>query len=267
MRLLLKLKALKDFAYDEKYHYNIQGFIYRLTQGTPYEFLHSKKKYKFFCFSNIFPLKIGKNKKVCPFRRGDIKYLLISSPDAGFIKTIHKKLEEKIANNDEIKFGEMLFGLEGIDIVRTHIKTVPLKIKTETPITIRIPKERYKEYNIKSVYKYVFWRKGISLKAFVDLLGKNLFNKYVSFHQIGENKIINLQHKFFPFFQVLDIGKSVSFPLIINGKEQVCIGVLVRFIFKEKLNLIQRKILKFAVDAGFGERNSYGFGFVNISKN
>ena len=55
MRLLLKLRALKNQAYDLKYHHKLQGFIYSLLDGTPYVKLHDRRGYKFFCFSNIFP--------------------------------------------------------------------------------------------------------------------------------------------------------------------------------------------------------------------
>ncbi|RLE42316.1 CRISPR-associated endoribonuclease Cas6 [Candidatus Woesearchaeota archaeon] len=266
MRLLLKLKALKDFAYDEKYHHKIQGFIYRLTQGTPYEFLHSKKKYKFFCFSNIFPLKIGKNKKVCPFRRGDIKYLLISSPDAGFIKTLHKKLEEKIANNDEIKFGEMLFGLEGMKMLNTPIiKKKGVVIRTETPIVLRIPRRIYKKFKVNppKPYTYIFWRKEYPIELFFEGLTKNLLGKYREFHKIDKEKFASFEKEVLPLFQRVKFIKTVSNKVIINGKEQLVIGLLFDFYF-DFLNEKQRKILKFAVDAGFGERNSYGFGFVNV---
>jgi len=80
MRLLLELTSAKDCEYDLRYYYKLQGFIYSLFKDTPYSVLHDKKGYKFFCFSNIFPVpKDGKIKK------GDKKNLLIYSPDKLFI--------------------------------------------------------------------------------------------------------------------------------------------------------------------------------------
>jgi len=43
MRLLVKLRAMKDQAYDLKYHHKLQGFIYGLLDGTPHVKLHDKR--------------------------------------------------------------------------------------------------------------------------------------------------------------------------------------------------------------------------------
>ncbi|MEM5813402.1 MAG: CRISPR-associated endoribonuclease Cas6, partial [Candidatus Aenigmatarchaeota archaeon] len=77
MRILLKLISEKNCEYDLKYFHKLQGFIYSLLKETPYSFLHDKKQYKYFCFSNIFP--IGE------IKISDIRNLIISSPDILFI--------------------------------------------------------------------------------------------------------------------------------------------------------------------------------------
>ncbi len=43
MRILLKLKVVKDFVYDPLYYSKVQGFIYKTLIKTPYKFLHEKK--------------------------------------------------------------------------------------------------------------------------------------------------------------------------------------------------------------------------------
>ncbi|MDI6884677.1 MAG: hypothetical protein QMD00_06110 [Hadesarchaea archaeon] len=60
MRLLVKMKAERDQAYDLKYHHKLQGFIYGLLDETPYVRLHDRRGYKFFCFSNISPPRMPK---------------------------------------------------------------------------------------------------------------------------------------------------------------------------------------------------------------
>ncbi|HID60907.1 MAG TPA: hypothetical protein EYP46_03510, partial [Hadesarchaea archaeon] len=77
MRLLLKLRVLKDQAYDLKYHHKLQGFIYSLLDETPYVKLHDRRGYKFFCFSNILPSVDATT--------GTTRSLIISSPDVGLI--------------------------------------------------------------------------------------------------------------------------------------------------------------------------------------
>lgn len=83
MKMLLRLEAIKNCEYDLKYFHKLQGFVYSLLKETEYGTLHDKKGYKFFCFSNIFP--IG------DIKSGDIRNLLISSPDNLFIKFLEGK--------------------------------------------------------------------------------------------------------------------------------------------------------------------------------
>ena len=73
MRLLAAVEALKDCKYDLKYHHKMQGFLYSLIQGTEFAALHDKRGSKFFCFSNLFPVK--------DFKKKDIVRFLVSSPD------------------------------------------------------------------------------------------------------------------------------------------------------------------------------------------
>jgi CRISPR-associated endoribonuclease Cas6 len=70
MRLLVKLKSLIDSKYEMQYHYYLQSFIYDLLKGSKFHYLHDKQGYKFFCFSNIFP--------VCDFKIDDRRVLIIS---------------------------------------------------------------------------------------------------------------------------------------------------------------------------------------------
>ncbi|MGC8812420.1 MAG: CRISPR-associated endoribonuclease Cas6, partial [Candidatus Aenigmatarchaeota archaeon] len=75
MRLLVELEASKSFEYDLKYFHKLQGFVYKLLRETPYKSLHDKGGYKFFCFSNIFPIPIDYK-----IKKGEEKRVLISSP-------------------------------------------------------------------------------------------------------------------------------------------------------------------------------------------
>jgi CRISPR-associated endoribonuclease Cas6 len=54
-RLLIKLRATEDSRYDMEYHAKVQGLIYELLRGSEYD-SHNKQGYKFFTFSNIFPI-------------------------------------------------------------------------------------------------------------------------------------------------------------------------------------------------------------------
>ena len=84
VRLLIKLKCIEDGQYEMQYHYHLQGFIYNLLKGSKYHYIHNKVGYKFFCFSNIFPV----NRLII----GGYRNLIISSPNEDFILYLYEQL-------------------------------------------------------------------------------------------------------------------------------------------------------------------------------
>jgi len=111
MRILIRVKALNDCARDIKYHHKLQGFIYNLLRDTPYSVLHDKKGYKFISFSNIFPSK--------DMKTGNIRHLIVSSPDNVLIKFFKERLEK--IENGHIGIGEMLFKIEQISLLEPNL--------------------------------------------------------------------------------------------------------------------------------------------------
>lgn len=238
----MKLKAKKDMAYDEKYFHKFQGFIYKHIEPY-YNELHDKKGYKFFCFSNLFP--IGDMKK------GDERNWIISSPDKAMIKWLYANIPE------EIHLGEMEFYVKEKEMFTPKLER---KIICATPIIIRISERNYDRYNIPKEYRkkgFIYWRPCYSFDAFVKQLEENLIKKYEEFY----NKKVDIK----TIFQFFKFKKSVANHVIIEGKEQIFVGSLWEFYFTH-FSKEQKEILKFGLDAGFGERNSFGFGFVNSVK-
>ncbi|HIQ49934.1 MAG TPA: CRISPR-associated endoribonuclease Cas6 [Nanoarchaeota archaeon] len=255
MRLIIQLKAVKNFVYDLKYYHKLQGFIYSLLKDTAYSILHDIKTYKFFCFSNIFPVN-----EDYVINSGEKKFLIISSPDRIFLKIIENKLKEKQKNCEEIRIGEMCFEIENVKKLKVKINKNSVLISA-TPIIIRIPERNYDKYNIPEHMRkkrYVYWRPSIDFTAFIKQLEENLIKKYKTFYK--EDFEID---RIFEYFRY---KKPVAAHVVINGKEQIFIGSIWEFSFSY-LTKEQRKILEFGIDCGFGERNSYGFGFVNLIKN
>lgn len=82
-----------------------------------------------------------------------------------------------------------------------------------------------------------------------------MFKKYNEFYK---KKIEE-----FPIFEQFRFIKSCANILTIKGVDYPVIGSLWEFSFSH-LSKKQKEILEFAIDCGFGERNSYGFGFVNL---
>ena len=65
MRLIIKFIPDEASKYDSVNKHTIQGFIYSLLKNTPYSSYHDSGGFKYFSFSNIFP--------VSDFKRGYVQ--------------------------------------------------------------------------------------------------------------------------------------------------------------------------------------------------
>ncbi|MEM4137918.1 MAG: CRISPR-associated endoribonuclease Cas6 [Candidatus Anstonellaceae archaeon] len=239
--MLIKLKSLQNNSYDLQYQKKAMGFIYSLLKNTPLQNLHNQKAPKMFCFSNIFP--IG------DIKEGDIRNLIISSPDNIFLQLLKYKIEQL----DRIRIGEYVFKLEEIKFIKTNLKEEEnIKLKTATPIIVRIPLKN--NYNINSD-RIEYWRIEHPISCFLNQLEENIYKKYKNYYSKDVKKI--------QLFEKLKFIKTVAIKIPIQrNKDTTMIGSLWEFEF-ENLNKEKKEILEFGIDAGFGEKNSYGFGFVN----
>jgi len=256
MRLLLKLRALKEQVYDPKYHHKLQGFIYSLLDETPYVRLHDKRGYKFFCFSNIFPPKGAKKEPSESMTSGEVRQLLISSPEVGLINILNERLVEMVDEKSAVNIGDMSFWVESVNAFEPRIGR-SCKMITGTPIVLRIPREKFERYGIvpPKNYNYVYWRKHWPFEPFVKQLEENLFKKYKEFY--------GTSFEVFPIFEQFEFKKQVCNHVVFGGKEIRVFGSIWEFSFSY-LNKAKRDVLQFGLDAGFGEENSLGFGFMNL---
>ena len=204
-----------------------------------------------FCFSNIFP---GRSSHSEFFEKSQSYNLVISSPDKDFLKVLAQNFIKK----EEIKIGQAEFALREIKFFNLNIGK-NIEFTSTSPIIIRIPKEKYDEYKIspKNSYSFLFWRPQYPLEVFIKQLEANIFKKYKEFFRKDIEE--------FPIFQKFIFKKSVSIPLKIHNREVNYIGSIWEFHF-DFLDKKIKEILEFAIDCGFGEKNSMGFGFVNSEK-
>lgn len=226
--------------------------MYGLLKGTVYKGTHDKPSYKNFCFSNIFPVD-AKGGTPESMKKGELKNLLISSPDANLISAFASSL----AKVQRFNVGDMLFSLRKVKVVSTKIEKRAALI-THTPIIIRIPQHNYEKYGIISEHPYVYWRKNLPFNAFLRQLEENLIKKY------QEYKTVKLDESaYLPLFQQFLFIKPLCSHIIIGGREFRAFSSLWEFYF-DHLSKEQLALLQFGIDAGFGERNSLGFGFMNV---
>ena len=246
VRVLVKLQSTKRQPYQMEYHYPLQGFIYNMLRHSKFRQIHDKQGYKFFCFSSIFPAYNLEN--------GDTRHLIISSPDRDFIEYISSTLREKRLSGENICIGSMEFKINRIETIRPPFK-VPCTIITGTPIIIRVPKEKFRKFEIKTKhpYEYLYWRRDHPLEIFVKQLEDNLRKKYSEFTgSIASNGSI---------IQGFMFRKQLSTRVFMKGGDQVIIGSTWEFLFNDNNH---EELLRIGIDCGFGERNSLGFGFMNV---
>ena len=246
----MTLKALSDFKYDLEYYTKVQGFIYELIRNSGYEYLHDKKGFKFFNFSNVFPLSPD-----LKISEGDVKKLIISSPDYLFIEVVFRRLKSIKKEGGLVKFGEMEFTIKDIRKFNVKLDRTPLELYTATPAVIRIHRKYFSLYGINLDKDYIYWRSMYGIRSFMDMARLNLIKKFKEFYG-RPPKTTNV-------FQHIRMRKSdiVTYVKFDNGRYPV-IGSLWTFIYNE-LSSDLLEILRFMVDVGIGERNSLGYGFIN----
>ena len=268
MRILLRLYPREAVAYENDYHYHLQAFVYSLIRKTGRARIHDRAGYKFFCFSNIFPYQPT-------FETGQEENLLISGPDSVLVSDLARLIKDM--ENPELRMGKARFSIKEVDgpFGLDMRAGSSLKLRSSTPIVVRIPAWRYRDYGIKSDRPYVFWRDTISLEAFVKQISDNMEKKIAEYdlsktdvaHKLTgtreerEGEVCPSKSDL-PDVISYRYLKSVSKPITVKGESQQVIGSLWEFEFSPQTVEMARN-LEFVADCGFGERNPLGFGFMN----
>lgn len=247
MRLMLILRAEQDQK-DVSTEYNkMQGFVYSQLLEAGLGGIHDRDGYKVFSFSNIFPYGDAKE--------GDIRKMIIASPSKMVIERLKDVFSEKVGNIFNI--GDCLFSLQRIQSFGLKVGT-PLKVVCATPIMLRIPEKMYDTYQIPEEERrsrYVYWRPQIAFEAFIKQLSENLIKKYNDFYGT------EISHP--SLFEQFFFKRPVHTRIIIDGGKSYGVAASMWEFRWSHMDDVQKKIITFGLDAGFGERNSYGFGFVN----
>lgn len=230
MRIMIIFQPLSNFNYFNINKHMIQGFIYKLLKDTRFSYYHDIKGFKFFNFSNIFP--------ITDFDKNHTKKLIISSPNSKFIKTVYYSLKSK----DEFNLGKnrmFIKDLKVFDLMQNN------KFISSTPLVL---------YEDNKANLYFSFRKNNDFDFFFNRLKDNSIKKYNSFYDddFSMNDIL---------FDSFELQKEVSVRLNKNNVDFIIIGSLWRYL--EKKDVENNKFYKFLLDCGLGEKNSLGFGMVN----
>jgi len=230
MRILLKFKAEDNIKYDYINKHTLQGLIYSLLNNTPFENYHNMKGFKFFSFSNIFP--------VSNLKKGESKSIIISSPKQGFISILSKELK----NKDYFYLGKYKMEIEQIKVFQPKFNR---RFITSTPIVLFENNVNNHYYSLKNSNDFLF---------FLERVKDNALKKYNSYY--GENYQFDGN-----IFDRFEYNREVAIRVKKEDKMFIIIGTLWKNL--EKFNMDNKKFYKFIMDCGLGEKNSLGFGMVN----
>lgn len=233
MRLSLKFEALKTVLqehFHKQYFTDMHGFLANIAG--------KDSKYGKFCFGNLFPIR---NQKI---EEKKIYSILISSSDPLVIEKIFFSL----VVGSLVNLGEMQFRITEISIEQRKLNKNSV-IESISPINITKNKDG----------KIYFYKLGDS--EYLKLLQQHLLEKYAflkgtkcNFNLFSSVVITANEKHPFAIFQINFFNKGK------NDKFKVCGSKLV-FTFKG-ISDEQLKVFQTLFDAGFGERTTYGAGFM-----
>ena len=254
MRVIAHLQARADAVYDETYHHKLRGRLWDALDGTAYGSLHDENRPKGFTYSNPFPPG--------DMREGDEKTLLVASPHEELLA--HVAADLKL--DRELNIGEMPFRVESVNGLATDVGEPGTSgtIETGTGVLVRIPPWRFKEYGIDTDHDEAeFWRPEHTMEPFRNQIENNLDKKHGLFcpeYQPGPSAVDG------DLFEGADLIKTFSIPVTVTqGQRETWVLSKWRFDYTVRDDH-HRRHLNLALDTGIGERNSLGFGFVNITK-
>ena len=252
MRILTRLRARADTAYDNTYHHKLQGRIWGALEESPYDDLHDKNRPMPFTYSNPFPPR--------DMNEGDERTLLVASPEEELLTHIASDLQEE----PELNIGEMPFTVEEVTAVAPDVGEPGTSgtIDTGTGVLVRIPPWRFEEYGIDIDHDEAeFWRPEHTMEPFRTQIEANLDRKhglYCPDYLPGPSETDG------ELFDGYELIKTFALPVTPTEVQQET-WVLSKWAFDYTVrDDHHRRHLNLALDVGIGERNSLGFGFLNI---
>jgi len=247
MRLILKLESnknvLQNRGNNSKFYVGMHGWLYNKLKNTDFSGLYFDEGFKPFCFSNLFLIKDA------AIQEKQIYNLIISSPNEMFMVA----LLSQINLGEVINLGEYSFKLISYKPLGKRNFFEGILLENETIMGLSI-NENSKTRSITL---------SSSSTMFRNNLAKNLIRKYNQFSKEQINEDFDLWQNV-EIKEIPDTEKAVKINFIKNSDNWFnVIGARYRFKLG-KINETQKRILELCYDLGFGERNSFGFGFMNI---
>src|SRR3989344_3401240 len=233
MRLVVKLEALKTVAQEHlhrQYFTDMHGFLAPIAG--------KDQKYGKFCFGNLFPIR---NQKV---EQGKEYSIIISSADPSIIEKIFFSLEI----DSLINIGELQFILKDVSLKHQKLMKNSI-IESISPVNITT--------NDNGKIKF----HKFDNKGYIKLLENNLLKKYSFLKGVGSKINLFENVTITPNEKHPDSSFQINF---FNKKENKNFKVVgSKLVLKfENINDEQLKVFQTLYDSGFGEKTTFGAGFM-----
>ncbi len=240
MRTLVRLSAERDFAYDNTYNHKLQGRLYNDLRNAGFGYVLDEGP-KTFSYSNIFPPH--------DTTKGDSRSLIFAATDQELVTSVAYGL----CSEPEVNIGEMPLRAEEAFTFDPKVNDSGT-LTTGTPIVIRFGTETADKYGLETEYDRTYWRPEHGMDLFFDHLYGNLQKKYVEVYRETPPDT--------PYFSGYSFQKVVSKPINYADGDVTYIASEWEFDYEVR-SAAHRRILNLTLDAGLGELNGLGFGFVN----
>ena len=254
MRVMAYLSARADTAYDNAYHHKLRGRLWGALSGTQYDERHDSNDPPGFAYSNPFPPR--------DMRTGDERKLIVAAPEEQLLTHIVRDLQ----SDRELNIGEMPFHVEDVSAFAPDVGEPGTRgtIETGTGLLVRIPPWRCEEYGINHPGgdTAVYWRPEHTTEPLLNQLEANLDKKHGLFCPKYLPGPSDVDGELFDSYELL---KTFAVPVQVTERETLTY-VLSKWKFGYTVrDDDHRRHLNLALDCGLGERNSLGFGFVNVA--
>jgi CRISPR-associated endoribonuclease Cas6 len=241
MRVKIELKAeTGKLKIPFNYNYIISSMIYNnISDSTLAYELHSTESFKFFTFSQLNIHEYHREGNDLISENGAIDFI-ISSPNEYLLKNIIRGFLENLTVN----FIGQKLNVKNVEIIEKPEFTNQMEFRTLSPIIARVKREVDGEKKIWDLTPG---------EEFFKQLEKNLINKYLKFNNINETD------KKIKIYSEMRKVKRRRICIKKNG-----FNTYHRSYFMD-INMIgDPELIEFAYECGLGEKNSMGFGCINI---
>jgi CRISPR-associated endoribonuclease Cas6 len=192
---------------------------------------------------------------------GDSRTLLVASPNDQLLANV----AADFLDETELNIGEMPFEVTDVSDIDPDVGEPGTSgtIETGTGLLVRIPPWRFDEYDIDTEHDEAeFWRPEHTIEPLRNQLEANLDKKHNLFmpdYLPGPSDVDG------DLFDGYELIKTFSLPVTVTeGHEETWVLSKWQFDYTVRDD-DHRRHLNLALDTGLGERNSLGFGFINIT--